>query len=80
VRWRRPTSWRDLVGDEGNGRGRALGTWGRTRARLGRHGEHDCEHNAGTGTPEGAEYGGVAQRRRGSTLASNRAKTRVINR
>jgi hypothetical protein len=80
VRRRRLTSRRDLVGDEGNDHGRALGTWGRTRSRSGRHGEHDRGHNAGVGAPEGAERGGVAQRRCGYTPASNRAKTRAINR
>jgi hypothetical protein len=74
------TERRDLAGDEGNDHGRALGTWGRTRARSGRDAEHDRGQNASTGEPEGAERGGVAQQRRGSTLASNRAKTRAINR
>jgi hypothetical protein len=51
----------DLAGDEGNSHGTALGTWGRTQARSGRHGEHDRGHNAGAGAPEGAERDEVAQ-------------------
>jgi hypothetical protein len=53
VRRCRSTSRRDLAGDEGNDHDRALGTWGRTRARSGRHGERDRGHNAGAGAPEG---------------------------
>jgi hypothetical protein len=45
-----------------------------------RHGKLDCGHNAGAGAIEGAEHGGVAQRWRGPTPASNRVKTRVVNR
>ena len=71
---------RDLVGDEGNGNDRALGAWGRAQARSGQSGEHDRGHNASTEAPKGAERGGMVPWRRESTLASNRAKTRAINR
>jgi hypothetical protein len=80
VRWRRSTSRRGLAGDEGDDHGGALGAWGKTRARSGRHGELGHGHNAGMGAPEGAEHGRVTQRRRGPTPASNRAKTRAVNR
>jgi hypothetical protein len=80
VRRCRSTSWRDLAGDEGNGHDRALGTWGRSLACSGRHGEHDRGNNASAEAPEGAEHVGMAPRRRGSTPMSNRAKTRAINR
>jgi hypothetical protein len=36
-------------------------------------------HNTGTGAPEGAERGGVAQRQRRFAPTSNRAKTRATN-
>jgi hypothetical protein len=80
VRRRRSTSRRDLAGDEGNGHGRALGTWGRTQAHSGQSGEHDRGHNASAEAPEGTEHDRMVPRLRESTQASNRAKTRAINR
>jgi hypothetical protein len=80
VRQRRSTSRRDLTRDEGNGHGRALGTWGRTRSHSRQSSDHDLGHNASAEAPEGAECGGMVPRRRESTSASNRAKTRAINR
>jgi hypothetical protein len=80
VRRRLSTSRWDLVGEEGNDHGRALGTWGRTRAHLGQSGEHDRGHNASAEALEGAERGGMVPRWQESTLASNHAKTRAINR
>jgi hypothetical protein len=80
VRRRPSTSRRDLAGDKGNGHGGALGTWGKTQAHSGQSGEHDCGHNASAEAPEGAERGEMVPRRRKFAPASNRAKTRVINR
>jgi hypothetical protein len=77
VWWCRSTSRRGLARDEGDSHGGALGAWGKTRARSGRHGELDRGHHAGAGAPKGAEHGGVDQRRRGSTPASNYADTRA---
>jgi hypothetical protein len=74
------TSRWDLAGDEGNGHGRSLGTWERTRAHSGKFGKHDRGHNASAKAPKGAERGGMVPRRRESTAASNRAMTRAINR
>jgi hypothetical protein len=68
---------RQRRGDDHDG---VLGAWEKTRARSRRHGELDRGHNTGAGAPEGAEHGGVAQRRRGPTPSSNRAKTRAVNR
>jgi hypothetical protein len=78
VRWHRSTSQRGLAGDEGDGHGGALGAWGKTQARSGRHGELDSGHLAGAGALKGAEHGGADQRRRGSTLVSNYADTRAL--
>jgi hypothetical protein len=80
VRRRRSTSRRDLAGDEGNSHDRALGTWGRTQAHSGQSGEHGRGHNASAEAPEGAKRGGMVPWRRESTPASNRVKTRAINR
>jgi hypothetical protein len=80
VRRCRSTSRRDLAGDEGNSHGRALGTWGKTRAHSEQHGEHDRGHNASAEAPEGAERDGMVPRRHESTPASNHTKTRAINR
>jgi hypothetical protein len=80
VRRRRSTSQQDLVEDEGNDHGRALGTWGRTQAHSGQSSEHDRGHNASAKAPEGVERGGMVPRWREYTPMSNRAKTRAINR
>jgi hypothetical protein len=60
VRWRRSTSRRGFTGDEGDDHDKALGVWGKARARSGRHGELSHGRNAGAGAPEGAERDGVA--------------------
>jgi hypothetical protein len=39
VRWHRSTLRRGFAGDEGDGHSRALGVWGKARARLGQSGE-----------------------------------------
>jgi hypothetical protein len=78
VRWRRSASRRGLAGDEGDGHSGALGAWGKTRARSGRHGKLDCGHHTGAGAPEGAEHDGADQLRCGSTLACNYADTRAV--
>jgi hypothetical protein len=78
VWWRCSTSRRGLAGDEGDNHGGALGAWGKTRARSGRHGELDHGHNVGAGASEGAEHSGVAQRRCGSTPARNYMDTRAV--
>jgi hypothetical protein len=80
VWWRRSTSWQGLTRDEGDDHGGALGAWGKTRARSGCHGELDSGNNAGAGSSECAEHGGVTQRRHGPTSVSNHVKTRAVKR
>jgi hypothetical protein len=79
VRWRGSTLRRGFTGDEEDGHGRALGDWGKARAHSGRHGGLKSGHNVGTGAPEGAQRGGVAQRRRKLAPASNYADTRAVS-
>jgi hypothetical protein len=57
VRWRHSTSLRGFAGDEGDGQDRALGIWGKARARLGQSSELSHGRNTGKGAPEGAEHG-----------------------
>jgi transposase len=57
VRWRHSTPWRGFAGDEGDGRGMALGVWGRAQACLRRFGELSRGRNTGAEAPESAEHG-----------------------
>jgi hypothetical protein len=53
---------------------------GKNSAHLGQSSEHDHGHNASAEAPEGAEHDGMVSWQHKSTPASNRAKTRAINR
>jgi hypothetical protein len=53
---------------------------GKNLAHLGQSSKHDRGHNASVEALEGAERDGMVPWRHESTPASNRAKTRAINR
>jgi hypothetical protein len=56
-----------------------LGYWGKARAHSERHDKLNHRHDTSTGAPEGADQGGVVQRRRGLASASNRTKDGATN-